>query len=843
MGPIGWALPVALLAGLSIFHPLLFGRVMGGHVCGSPPFQDLARASDTKLLGDIEVVMLPFLAHTQREFAAGRVPLWNPWAGCGAPFLANQQSAVLHPVTWLAALFPWRWALTILALFRWGVAFTGAWMLAGRLGLTFEGRGAAAAAFSLSGSIIGWIGYPVGAVLAHIPLLLALGWDCGRRSGHRQLLALTGGLASSILVGHLEFLPIVWGLTVLIVLAARRRSEPRPLGAIGPFVAAPLLCGALLLPAVEYMAQSQAVVHRNASRGPSLVAHPTVLGGLVQPQPVAGPEAGPMPPTHQTLALYLGSAGLVLVAIGVLSPMGRRLVGVSLVGIALLWSHPLSQWLWQLPVLGLMAPPRLLAVPALGLALAVGNGLETLRCGARGVGWAAAGGLATGSGLLALSPSGRVEGGLPQSSLLAGGIVMTLAVLVGRRRKGRAWPLLFVVVLIAERALVLGGFNRWDRPERIFPEREFLKQIEVAAGSDRIEAAGEILLPNIATAYAIRDTRLYDAIGVGSYKHRLAQAGEDHFFGLRSEVPTALSRRAGARIVIRPEQLPDQRVRQLEASVATPPLTPGVEASQTFPSPGGRLTRFAFHVWPESGAVALSLDVTLEVRGRESRSVKTSLKPRWIPASGWKHVEIKPPLPTDGGDEVTVRLRTRGEGPGLVLSAAPRRRGPRLLVAGRPEPLGLALQAVFAPVVVDPGPLVSSVPGARAWLDPGAEPRARVTPHGRARFVSDGSTEVTLEVWSSEPAELRLADVLYPGWRAWVDDQETPIRPAGSFRAVAFTPGTHRISFRYRPESYRLGLFLTVMGVLGLGAAAGAGLALPSLPTSLSGKGREVASD
>ena len=49
------------------------------------------------LLSDPVVQMLPWLAFNRSELARGRMPLWNPYNGCGAPHLANAQSAVLSP--------------------------------------------------------------------------------------------------------------------------------------------------------------------------------------------------------------------------------------------------------------------------------------------------------------------------------------------------------------------------------------------------------------------------------------------------------------------------------------------------------------------------------------------------------------------------------------------------------------------------------------------------------------------------------------------------------------------------------------------------------------------------
>jgi hypothetical protein len=67
-------------------------------------------------------------------------------------------------------------------------------------------------------------------------------------------------------------------------------------------------------------------------------------------------------------------------------------------------------------------------------------------------------------------------------------------------------------------------------------------------------------------------------------------------------------------------------------------------------------------------------------------------------------------------------------------------------------------------------------------------------------------TMIRLKVTSATPALLVLADTYYPGWKAFVDDRETPIIPANlSQRAIEIPPGTHRVTFHYRPQSVVIG--------------------------------------
>ena len=71
-----------------------------------------------------------------------------------------------------------------------------------------------------------------------------------------------------------------------------------------------------------------------------------------------------------------------------------------------------------------------------------------------------------------------------------------------------------------------------------------------------------------------------------------------------------------------------------------------------------------------------------------------------------------------------------------------------------------------------------------------------------------------------------LVDAFDPGWRALVDGDEARILRANvAFMAVAAPPGVHRVEFRYRPPSVRLGLILSATGLVLASVASAASLA------------------
>lgn len=75
-----------------------------------------------------------------------------------------------------------------------------------------------------------------------------------------------------------------------------------------------------------------------------------------------------------------------------------------------------------------------------------------------------------------------------------------------------------------------------------------------------------------------------------------------------------------------------------------------------------------------------------------------------------------------------------------------------------------------------------------------------------ASIERDGREQLVVRARAPRGGYLVLADTFYPGWRAEVDGQPTPIHRANlSLRAVPLLPGEHRVVFRYEPSWLALG--------------------------------------
>src|SRR5204863_8179113 len=68
----------------------------------------------------------------------------------------------------------------------------------------------------------------------------------------------------------------------------------------------------------------------------------------------------------------------------------------------------------------------------------------------------------------------------------------------------------------------------------------------------------------------------------------------------------------------------------------------------------------------------------------------------------------------------------------------------------------------------------------------------------QAQIVETRSNRVTVAAESATPAFLVLADVIYPGWQARLDDAPVPLlRTDYVLRGVRVPAGRHRVTFEF----------------------------------------------
>ena len=436
---------IAFAAGLAILLAGFLGdALLGGKVLSpadvlfvSASFRDAAEGEGpdyepaNRLLIDPVLQFQPWLEFNRSQLRRGRLPLWNRMAGCGAPHLANGQSAVFDPFHLIAYLGTLPGALGWMAAARLWVAGIGTFLLARSWGLGVWGRWFAGLVFPFCGFLVVWLLFPVTSVAVWMPWLFLASDRALDRPGPRGVggLALIAGCV--LLGGHVQTSAHVLLASGLYVLwkalrePAARRGLPRWAAgiALGVGVAA-----VEVAPLGVYLTKSPVWSDRASERRPvTEVTRPRLLDAACTAFPYL---YGSQRRGHPNLAKALGvqnlneSAGgfAGLATLVWLAPLGwssRRgdpriafLAGLAVVGaLGAFGVAPVENLLRALPVLNVTDNRRLTLWVAFALALLGGAGLDHLAA-TRGA-WARFGialGVAGGVGLLIVAVGvGRIE--------------------------------------------------------------------------------------------------------------------------------------------------------------------------------------------------------------------------------------------------------------------------------------------------------------------------------------------------------------------------------------------------------------------------------------------------
>lgn len=116
--------------------------------------------------------------------------------------------------------------------------------------------------------------------------------------------------------------------------------------------------------------------------------------------------------------------------------------------------------------------------------------------------------------------------------------------------------------------------------------------------------------------------------------------------------------------------------------------------------------------------------------------------------------------------------------------------------------------------------LIQQWDGRYVYENQKALPRAWVQPDDAAVSLgADSLPEITrwspnrIEMQIDGPGRLVLSEVMYPGWRAWVDGREDSIEPVeGLLRSVMIPNGRHDVRFQFFPRGLYVGILLSILG-------------------------------
>ncbi len=719
----------------------------------------------------------PLLTLTQ----FGQLPFWCPWLGGGTPFWGSFQTAVLYPANWIFWFLPAQPLISWVLVAHHLVAAAGAQRLSRRLGVHPMGALFAAVAYGFSPVLLARTGE------GHLTILSAVSWYpwCflayeGLREGSRRAaFALPGTIALCFLSGHpqevyylVAVLTGLCGFDVLRLLANGQRKKGGILwlryGVVGLATAG--LVAVELIPLAIFLGQASEQARLNS--GMLLTPGARNLLQLILPFVMGDPATYRGPGTfYWETVTYFGTVPIWLAILGLVAGLrDRRLVGrlavIGIVSFVLAYgeSTPLHGIAakWVPGYSSLRCPGRLLMLTSLMIAVLAGFGVdEVARPRTNRSRWRLwlLGLIETALVLLALFAISvcirllqpRTESrGVPQASPLAG-LPRSVS--------------LFAPPLALLAALGCGIASRM-RPAQARGLAALLLPITVG----ELAIFSQTILITLPTSNFPRLNPVTDLLHSKVPGSRLFGRQQTYADGeaIRNSIPKFQCY----------EPIPlDRTIRFLAVMLnAEYPLSnlEGFYKLELKKAPHPAL----LDLWAARYFVSISED--------ELPSAETDwpLRARFLlPWLTTKRGRIPATFPCELREN--PRAISRGYVVGEVRTAA----------SGQEELDALRRLDPRREVILGHDVL-------------GSGPRQSFTP---AKLVEDTPNRVVLDVETTHPGYLMLADSWYPGWTATVDGQATAVLPADvAFRAVALPqPGLHRIVFNYFPPGLTVGLAIS----------------------------------
>jgi hypothetical protein len=728
-------------------------------------FAPVLPASRVLFERDIHAYWHPHRAALRAAVAEAGVPLWNPWIGFGAPFLADASSAQMaYPPTWLLLPLPLPLQFELLAIAHSLLAALGAAALARRL----IGGGAlpalvAGACYALAGPLLSAVSlYHHFAGAAFMPWVLWALEGLLQRRDRRSALVLGAWSAGQLLAGSGDLVLMTALLALARAALELRGTRGREwVGLLRPLALAAAL--SLSIGAVQWLPTLERGVHglratQDFRTRTYWSLHPSSLvdlgvARLVSEAPLSVAERGRIFEGREPLlaCLYLGVLTLLLAMLGLVLRQPRAAplaVGFALFLVLSLGRHtPIYALLLALPGFGLLRyPQKYLLAASLLVALLAAAGASAFvrewteadrrRARALGLGSLALAAIAALASLPGTTsdPLGALKLGRSALLLALGCWLLFRRSLVDRARLGvtTAFLLLGGIDLV-----LVGRATNPVAPAALYEHRP--------AVLDRLEGASGRLL-------AASESSACLAPGAGP-------AGWDR----------AWVAALGFLDTLRP---------------------PGAIRWGLFGSYDGEFTGLGPR-WsaPFTGAVHAGLGTPAGLRLLQIGGVEHVLLLGHSAPAGLEHLET---------------FQTPYACPLLLLRVPDRLPGAYVVGREVPQPgdaLTSVVDSAFDPrleVLVAGG---SAATGTRSF-----------TP---ARIVSRTADTVQVEANLSAPGVLVLTEAFDDGWRVEVDGRPAEVlRANGLFRAVRLGAGRHEVRFQYRPWSARAGIGLSGLGLV-----------------------------
>ena len=333
---------------------------------------------------DLVTQMIPWTSLAWSQVHHGQLPLWNPYSALGTPLAFNWQSAAFSLPALLGYLFPIRLAYTVQVLATLVIGGTGVYLLSRVLRLSVLSCAFAATVFELSGSFIGWLGWPVSSVVSWSGWILAAAILVLRgRNRTRSIAFFSLVLACAVYAGQPDTLVLLaFVLAVFVIILAVVGFPPgagisirfhRLADLVLAALAGLALSAPLLLPGLQLLSASSRDIG-----GGAFSSKKTLPVSQLVPIMIPGLNGSPVGWQRS----YIGTVAVILAVVGFLRYRRRPEViavgGVVAAAVVLCFIRPVDSVLYASPFIGAVRWARSTSFIEFGLAVLAGVGMDVL---------------------------------------------------------------------------------------------------------------------------------------------------------------------------------------------------------------------------------------------------------------------------------------------------------------------------------------------------------------------------------------------------------------------------------------------------------------------------------
>ena len=223
-------------------------------------YPDVLLGRSTFFYRDFGIFAYPLAFYHRECFWSGELPLWNPYNGCGMPFLAQWNTLTLYPLSLIYLLLPLPWSLNLFSLFHLWLGAMGMYFLAWHATRNRLAAGVAGVAFAFNGMSLNclmWTSTPAAwGWMPWVALCAQRGW---REGGRWWLLAVLVGTLQ-MLTGAPEVILLTW-VFCAVWLAGEMMAGPGWRAMVprfaGMMVGVGIAASIQLLPFVDLLLHSQ----------------------------------------------------------------------------------------------------------------------------------------------------------------------------------------------------------------------------------------------------------------------------------------------------------------------------------------------------------------------------------------------------------------------------------------------------------------------------------------------------------------------------------------------------------------------------------------------------------